>query len=94
MATAELSSPRCRSTQSIAVVRAVPVIMGTVVGLAFLFGFGHVLNLALHLGVPDAPKPIRRSARGKVQLVRRLLLVPVADLVEGRRQCWPEAIAP
>lgn len=29
------------------VVRAVTAIMGTVVGLTFLFGFGNVLNLAL-----------------------------------------------
>lgn len=34
------------------VVKAVTVIMGTVVGLTFLFGFGNVLNLALRLGVP------------------------------------------
>jgi len=33
-------------------VRAVTVIMGVVVGLTFLFGFGNVLNLALRLGVP------------------------------------------
>lgn len=35
-----------------AVVKAVTVIMGVVVGLTFLFGFGNVLNLALRLGVP------------------------------------------
>lgn len=34
------------------VVKAVTVIMGVVVGLTFLFGFGNVLNLALRLGVP------------------------------------------
>ncbi len=34
------------------VIRAVTVIMGTVIGLTFLFGFGNVLDLALHLGVP------------------------------------------
>src|SRR5881275_731049 len=34
------------------IVQAVTVIMGTVVGLTFLFGFGNVLNLALRLGVP------------------------------------------
>jgi hypothetical protein len=33
------------------VVQAVTVIMGTVIGLTFLFGFGNVLNLALRLGV-------------------------------------------
>jgi hypothetical protein len=32
-------------------VQAVTVIMGIVVGLTFLFGFGNVLNLALRLGV-------------------------------------------
>lgn len=41
----------CTSPES-AVVRAVTVIVGVVVGLTFLFGFGNVLNLALHLGVP------------------------------------------
>jgi hypothetical protein len=41
-----------RSTSDQApVVRAVTVIMGIVVGLTFLFGFGNVLNLALRLGV-------------------------------------------
>jgi hypothetical protein len=34
------------------VVQAVTAIMGTVVGLTFLFGFGNVLNLALRPGVP------------------------------------------
>ncbi|MFD2418989.1 hypothetical protein [Amycolatopsis pigmentata] len=33
-------------------VRSVSVIMATVVGLTFLFGFGNVLDLALRLGVP------------------------------------------
>jgi hypothetical protein len=52
MATAELSSSRCPSVRSVAVVRAVTVIMGTVVGLTFLFGFDNVLNLALYVRVP------------------------------------------
>jgi hypothetical protein len=34
------------------VVRAVTVIIGTVVGLTFVFGFGNVFNLALRLSVP------------------------------------------
>lgn len=38
--------------------RAVTVIMGTVVGLTFLFGFGNVLNLALRLGVPVWVAPL------------------------------------
>ncbi|SEP53298.1 hypothetical protein [Amycolatopsis saalfeldensis] len=41
-----------------AVVQAVTVIMGVVVGLTFLFGFGNVLNLALRLGVPVWVAPL------------------------------------
>ncbi len=40
------------------VVQTVTVIMGTVVGLTFLFGFGNVLNLALRLGVPVWVAPL------------------------------------
>lgn len=40
------------------VVRAVTVIMGVVVGLTFLFGFGNVLSLALRLGVPVRVAPL------------------------------------
>lgn len=40
------------------VVRAVTVIMDTVIGLTFLFGFGNVLNLALRLGVPIWVAPL------------------------------------
>jgi hypothetical protein len=40
------------------VVQAVTAIMGTVVGLTFLFGFGNVLNLALRLGVPVWVAPL------------------------------------
>ncbi|PXY21356.1 MULTISPECIES: hypothetical protein [Pseudonocardiaceae] len=40
------------------VVKAVTVIMGVVVGLTFLFGFGNVLNLALRLGVPVWVAPL------------------------------------
>jgi hypothetical protein len=36
----------------------VTVIMGIVVGLTFLFGFGNVLNLALRLGVPIWVAPL------------------------------------
>lgn len=52
MASADLSMPTRPAGEQAAVVRAVTVIMGTVVGLTFLFGFGNVLNLALRLGVP------------------------------------------
>jgi hypothetical protein len=41
-----------------AVVQAVTVIMGVVVGLTFLFGFGNVLSLALRLGVPAWVAPL------------------------------------
>lgn len=41
-----------------AVVQAVTVIMGVVVGLTFLFGFGNVLNLARRLGVPVWVAPL------------------------------------
>jgi hypothetical protein len=42
----------------VTVVKAVTVIIGTVVGLTFLFGFGNVLNLALRLGVPLRVAPL------------------------------------
>lgn len=45
------SCPRL-TVPSATVVRAVLMIMGAVVGLTFLFGFGNVLSLALGLGVP------------------------------------------
>jgi hypothetical protein len=40
------------------VVQAVTVIMGIVVGLTFMFGFGNVLNLVLRLGVPTWVAPL------------------------------------
>lgn len=46
------------STEPVAIVRTITVIMGTVVGLTFLFGFGNVLNLALRLGVPVWVAPL------------------------------------
>jgi hypothetical protein len=46
------------SPESAVIVRAVTVIIGTVVGLTFLFGFGNVLNLALRLGVPVWVAPL------------------------------------
>jgi hypothetical protein len=50
--TVERATPRHSGAEPAAVVRAVTAIMGTVVGLTFLFGFGNVLDLALRLGVP------------------------------------------
>ena len=38
------------SAEPAVIVRAVTVIMGTVVGLTFWFGFGNVLDLAFRLG--------------------------------------------
>lgn len=40
------------------VVRSVTAIMGVVVALAFLFGFGNVLTLAIRLGVPPYIAPL------------------------------------
>lgn len=58
MATATLPTQTPSTGNQAAVVRAVTVIMGTVVGLTFLFGFGNVLNLALRLGVPVWVAPL------------------------------------
>jgi hypothetical protein len=41
-----------------AIVRVITVIMGTVIGLAFVFGFGGFLSLALRLGVPSWVVPL------------------------------------
>ena len=40
------------------VAQAVTIIMGIIVGLTFMFGFGNVLNLALRLGVPVWVAPL------------------------------------
>ncbi|CAM4173535.1 hypothetical protein KIPE111705_43635 [Kibdelosporangium persicum] len=58
MVTREHSSALQSPTDAITIVRSVTVIMGTVVGLTFLFGFGNVLNLALRLGVPVWVAPL------------------------------------
>ncbi|HEX5115946.1 MAG TPA: hypothetical protein VFW65_12180 [Pseudonocardiaceae bacterium] len=54
--TAEL--PRSSGSGGTTVAQAVTVIMGIVVGLTFMFGFGNVLNLALRLGVPVWVAPL------------------------------------
>ena len=60
--------PSPASSQSDAVIerkvtlRAVTLIMATVVGLTFLFGFGNVWTLALRLGVPPWVAPLVASA--------------------------------
>lgn len=50
--------PSTRPGPDTPVVQTVTVIMGTVVALTFLFGFGNVLNLALRLGVPAWVAPL------------------------------------
>jgi hypothetical protein len=46
------------STGHAMVMRSVTVIMATVIGLTFLFGFGNVLALGLRLGVPAYVAPL------------------------------------
>ncbi|TCO55617.1 hypothetical protein [Actinocrispum wychmicini] len=58
MVTGHRSSVSRSSTAPVGIVQAVTVILGTVVGLTFLFGFGNVLNLALRLGVPGWVAPL------------------------------------
>lgn len=53
--------------------QAITVIMGVVVGLTFLFGFGNVLNLALGLEVPVWVAPLSASA-DVLRPARRLLI--------------------
>ncbi|MER6083715.1 SpdA protein [Streptomyces sp. NPDC001833] len=47
-----------RSREQATAFRSVTVIMGTVVGLTFLFGFGNVWALATRLGVPALVAPL------------------------------------
>ncbi len=51
MATLALTAPVRPAADQAVIVKAVTVIIGTVVGLTFTFGFGNVLTLALRLGV-------------------------------------------
>nr|WP_191299985.1 hypothetical protein [Lentzea cavernae] len=70
----------------------VTVIMGTVVGLTFLFGFGNVLNLALRLGVTPWVAPliapaVDLSILGLVLALRHLALVDAPpDLLQPARR--------
>lgn len=59
--------------------RTVSVLMGVVVGLTFLFGFGNVLNLALRLGVPGYVAPLVAPA---VDLTVVGLLIATRHLAE------------
>lgn len=74
------------------VVRAVTVIMVTVVGLTFLFGFGNVFSLGLRLGVPIWVAPlvapaVDLSILGLLLGIRHLALsgAPAAVLRPARR---------
>ncbi len=58
MATVALTAPVQPATDEAVIVRAVTVVIGTVVGLSFTFGFGDVLTLALRLGVPVWVAPL------------------------------------
>lgn len=80
------------SFESAVVVRAVTVIIGVVVGLTFLFGFGNVLNLGLRLGVPAWVAPlvapaVDLSVIGLLLGTRHLALAgaPAAVLRPARR---------
>jgi hypothetical protein len=73
------------SPKSAVVVRAVTVIIGVVMGLTFLFGFGNVLNLALRLGVPAWVAPLVAPASSSQS--RRF---DGRNARPGRRSlCWP-----
>ena len=88
-----MASPRSNSMLSAdVVVRVVTVIMGTVVGLMFLFGFGNVLSLGLRLGVPVWVAPlvapaVDLSIVGLLLGIRHLALTgaPIEVLRPARR---------
>jgi hypothetical protein len=74
------------TSDSDVVVRALTVIMGTVVGLTFLFGFGNVLSLGLRLGVPVWVAPlvapaVDLSILGLLLGIRHLALAGASDEV-------------
>lgn len=52
------SPVRAPSIDHAKVIRSVTLIMATVIGLTFLFGFGNVLALGLRLGVPPYVAPL------------------------------------
>src|ERR1043165_3577505 len=70
------------------VTRVVTAMVGTVVGLTFLFGFGNVLDLALRLGVPVWVAPLVAPAVDLsilgLLLGNRHLVVQGAELVSLR----------
>lgn len=73
------TSPRRSESGDDRVVRTVTLIIGTVVALTFIFGFGNVLSLALRLGVPPWVAPlvapaVDLSALGVLLATRHLAL--------------------
>ncbi len=83
MTSSTVELPRSSSSGGATVGQAVTVIMGIVVGLTFMFGFGNVLNLALRLGVPAWVAPlvapaVDLSILGLLLGIRQLALAGVA----------------
>jgi hypothetical protein len=76
-------------TEVTSVVQIVTVIMGIVVGLTFLFGFGNVLSLGLRLGVSGWVAPLVAPA---VDLSVVALLVATRHL--ATRGAAPEVLKP
>lgn len=81
-----------RSLPANSIVRLVTVIVGVVVGLTFLFGFGNVLDLAVRLGVPIWIAPLVApaldlSVLGLLLGLRHLVLIgaTTAQLRPARR---------
>jgi hypothetical protein len=58
MAAIAFTAPVRPAADQAVIVKAATVIMGTVVGLTFTFGFGNVLTLALRLGIPVWVAPL------------------------------------
>jgi hypothetical protein len=66
--TVERATPRHSGAEPASVVQAVTVIMGVVVGLTFLFGFGCATRrCCLRMEVKDRPSPRRRSGGVKLE---------------------------
>jgi hypothetical protein len=84
MMAAELTTQQRPDATHHVIVQAVTVIMGTVVALTFLFGFGNVLTLALRLGVPAWVAP----------LVAPAVDLAILGLLAGTRRATPEQPRP
>ncbi|WP_253671980.1 hypothetical protein [Streptoalloteichus tenebrarius] len=81
--------PPPSSSETGFVLRALTVIIGLVVGLMFLFGFGNVWSLALRLGVPVWVAPLVAPA---VDLSVLGLLIAIRYLAV--RGAGPEVLRP